>query len=396
MTTAKNADLHLAKRAKNDEFYTNLSVINDEMNHYAKHFKGKVVYCNCDDPTASQFYYYFKEEFTSLGLKKVIAATYRNPQPGTRRAQADLIAEEQEKYAAKKTEKANKPTPTIKPKKAICIEYEGKKTGRPRIMHGDGFYHGGDFRSAESIALLKQSDIVVTNPPFSLFREYVGQLMHYNKKFLILGNPNAINYAEIFPLLKANKIWLGVKSMGTDMLFDVPQEYADELVATKKEGSAYKIIDGVVMGRTMAIWFTNLPHFKRSKGLTDMLTMAENQAQGVEYQKYDNYDAIEVASNRKNKVEHIPSDHAGVMGVPITFMDKYNPEQFEIVGQGQGNLYRQLESKGLSKQFVDDYYKGGGKGLVKEDHPLLGFYSNDGKAIIPYARILIRHKSMGQ
>ena len=185
----------------------------------------------------------------------------------------------------------------------------------------------GDFRSQECIELLKQSDIVVTNPPFSLFREYVAQLAEYGKKFVIIGNKNAITYKEIFRLIKEGRLWVGNTPMSKDMLFDVPQDYAEELVATKKEGSAYKIVDGLVKGRSQSIWFTNLDHKKRHEEL-----ILYRKYSPDEYPKYDNYDAIEVS-----KTKDIPMDYDGVMGVPISFLDKHNPEQFEIVGMGEDN-----------------------------------------------------------
>lgn len=213
---------------------------------------------------------------------------------------------------------------------AIVMEYTGDQDGNRRadpeeieVTHLKG---DGDFRSAECIELLKQTDIVVTNPPFSLFREYVAQLIKYEKKFLIIGNKNAITYKDIFLLIRDGKLWVGNTPMSRDLLFDVPQDYADELVATKKEGSAYKVVNGVVKGRSQSIWFTNLPHAKRNK---KMVLYKEYSPE--EYPKYDNYDAIEVS-----KTKEIPKNWGGAMGVPITFLDKYNPEQFEIVGSNRG------------------------------------------------------------
>ena len=182
----------------------------------------------------------------------------------------------------------------------------------------------GDFRNGESIALLKEADIVITNPPFSLFREYIAQLVEYKKKFLIVGSMNALTYKETFQLFQQNKMWVGYKKMGADMLFDVSAEFAKELVATKKENSGYKIIDGVIKGRAPAIWFTNLSHKKRHKKL---ILVEEYKKKSSSYPTYDNFKIIEVA-----KVKNIPTDYEGVMGVPITFLDKYNPNQFEILG----------------------------------------------------------------
>ena len=297
---AKNDNLHKAKRAKADEFYTQLSDIENECKHYWEHFKGKTILCNCDDPRVSNFFRYFSLNFEHLGLKKLIATCYKNQD-------IDLFSQESSE-------------------KAVYIIYEGDKNGNRQVddnelevkeLQGDG-----DFRSKECIELLKEADIVVTNPPFSLFREYVAQLIEYEKKFLIIGNKNAITYKEIFKLIKENKMWIGSMPMSNDLLFRLPKEASEELVNTKKQGSAYRIVNGEVLGRSSSIWFTNLDHKKRH----EELILYKNYTP-EEYPKYDNYDAIEVG-----KVVNIPQDYDGVMGVPITFLDKYNPEQFEILG----------------------------------------------------------------
>ena len=297
---AKNTNLNAAKLKKNDEFYTQLEDIYRELSDYKEHFRGKVVYCNCDDPKVSNFFRYFVENFEHLGLKKLITTCYKSKT-------WDMFSQNDSEQA-------------------VRLEYNGDKDGNRQLdpeeidrfpLNGDG-----DFRSPECIDLLKQADIVVTNPPFSLFRQYVAQLIEYDKKFVIVGNPNAVTYKEIFPFIKDDKMWIGNKSMGTDMLFDITEEYAQELVEKKKEGSAYKIIDGVIKGRTQAIWFTNLQITKRRKELT----LYKEYMPG-KYPKYDNYDAIEVCP-----VKEIPVNYGGAMGVPITFLDKYNPDQFEILG----------------------------------------------------------------
>ena len=296
----KNRSLHLAKAAKQDEFYTQLSDIENELKHYKHHFKGKVVYCNCDDPRVSNFFHYFAHNFEALGLKKLITTCYKSQD-------MDLFSRNDSE-------------------KAICLEYCGDKSGNRlpdrseiavKYLKGDG-----DFCSPECIELLKQADIVVTNPPFSLFREYVAQLIEYDKKFVIIGNKNAITYKETFRLIKENRMWIGYTPLGTDMLFRVSDSLAQELVKTKKEGSAYRIIDGIVYARAQACWFTNLDIAKRHEKL---ILYAKYDPK--KYPKYDNYDAIEVS-----RVKDIPVDYDGAMGVPITFLDKYNPEQFEIVG----------------------------------------------------------------
>ncbi len=299
-----NKNLAAARKTKNDEFYTQLADIENELRHYKKHFKGKVVYCNCDDPRISNFFHYFSHNFKFLGLRKLITTCYKNQNP-------DLFSQND-------------------CERSIKLEYDGFRDGDviPRaedigITHLEG---DGDFRSQECIDILTQADIVVTNPPFSLFRDYVAQLMDYDKKFAVVGNKNAITYKEIFPLIKDNRLWVGNTPMSRDLLFDVPKDYAEELRANGKQGSSYKIIDGVVKGRSQSIWFTNLDHDKRHEELILYRTYTPE-----DYPTYDNYDAIEVS-----KTKDIPMDYAGAMGVPITFLDKWNPNQFEILGSNRG------------------------------------------------------------
>lgn len=286
-----NTNLHKAKKAKCDEFYTQLTDIEKEMRHYKDFFKGKVVYCNCDDARESNFFKYFSLNFEHLGLKKLIATGFK----------ADG--------------------------KGVVLIYEGDKNGNRQVDNEEIIVSelngNGDFRSAECVEFLKEADVVVTNPPFSLFREYVAQLMEYGKKFLIIGNMNAITYKEIFPYIKNNELWLGCRTLGSDFFFNVPEDYKEELMATKTQGGGWKIIDGEVMGRVAsACWFTNIDHKKRNEEL-DLYRKYDADA----YPKYDNYDAIEVS-----KTCDIPMDYDGVMGVPITFFDKYCPSQFEILG----------------------------------------------------------------
>ena len=297
-----NENLRQAKQKKNDEFYTQLSDIENELQHYEAHFAGKTIYCNCDDPRVSNFYRYFSLKFEDLKIKRLIASCYRNQD-------ADLFSRHDSK-------------------KAVWIEYTGYRKGERTPRDEDAEVHpfegDGDFRSAECIELLKQADIVVTNPPFSLFREYVAQLIEHGKKFLIVGNKNAITYKEVFPLVKESRMWVGHTPMSKDLLFDLPEDIARELKATKKEGSSYKIVNGIVKGRSQSIWFTNLYHKKRHKLLK---LGAKYKGNEEEYPTYDNYDAINVS-----RVADIPRDWTGVMGVPISFLDKHNPEQFEILG----------------------------------------------------------------
>ena len=295
---SKNRNLHKAKSKKNDEFYTQLVDIERELEHYEEHFRNKVVYCNCDDPRVSGFFHYFSYNFKRLGLKKLITACYKNQE-------RDLFSKHDSE-------------------RAIWLEYEGTEGANVPDVEDIGihtFKGDGDFRSKECIELLKQADIVVTNPPFSLFRKYVAQLVEHKKKFLIIGNKNAITYKEIFSLIKNNKMWVGYTPMGMDLLFDLPKDVARELQETKKEGSSYRIVDGVVKGRSQSIWFTNLDHKKRHE---EFILYKRHSPE--EYPTYENYDAINI-----DKTKDIPMDWSGAMGVPITFLDKYNPEQFEII-----------------------------------------------------------------
>ena len=288
-----NENLRKAKRQKNDEFYTQLSDIENELRHYTEHFPGKVVYCNCDDPRVSNFFHYFSYNFERLGLKKLVTACYRN--------------QERDMFSRHDSEQA------------IWLEYTGNaKGGREPDIEDIGvreFNGNGDFRSVESIELLKQADIVVTNPPFSLFREYVAQLLEYGKKFLIIGSKNAITYKEIFPLIKENRVWLGYGFSNGNAYFKV----AD--VERYESKSYFDEATGLVKFRNVG-WFTNLDHAKRHEEL-----ILYKRYLPAEYPAYDNYDAINV-----DKTAEIPMDWDRAMGVPITFLDKHNPEQFEVLG----------------------------------------------------------------
>ena len=354
-----NANLHKAKAEKKDEFYTQLVDIANELKYYKNHFKNKVVYCNCDDPLASDFFKYFFLNFKYLGLKELITTCYKSqnfrefsaedsPKKAyaikiTRDCEVDTIGEPSEVLA--EIEKllslslSDSPTQseeTIeafeKNKHKLKSKTKPLKPDKPKnkgqsllpIFEDKDLGNAGDFRSQDCIELLKQSDIVVTNPPFSLFREYVAQLVKYKKKFVIIGNKNAITYKEIFTLIKENKLWIGYTPMGVDLLFNTSAEFQKEVLNGKKLGSGYKIIDGVVKLRSQSIWLTNLDHNKRHEILETLYSYAKYPEK---YLKYDNYDAINV-----EKTKEIPMDYDGVMGVPITFLDKYNPEQFELLG----------------------------------------------------------------
>jgi hypothetical protein len=343
----KNRSLNAAKAAKQDEFYTRYEDIQKEIEAYLEYdpntFRDKIVYCNCDDPFESNFFKYFAINFNRLGLKKLITTSYEgSPIAG----QMSLFPEYFEGNGKRQKRKAI----------AVILDQVKDENGDGAVdltdvelflnnndaariaLKGYANYPGGDFRSPECVEFLKQADIVVTNPPFSLFREYVALLVKYNKKFIIIGNMNAITYKEIFPLIKNNLLRLGATPMGANLLFEVPPKVAKSLVKFGKKGSSYKIIDGKVMGLSPSVWFTNLDHGRCHEKLS-LMTMEENlkfskhkEIRGKEaYDRYDNYDAIEVPY-----IDAIPSDYDGVMGVPISFLDKYNPEQFEILGCNRG------------------------------------------------------------
>lgn len=292
---ATNTGLHQAKKGKNDEFYTVLSDIERELKHYKKHFKDKVVYCNCDDPRISNFFHYFSYNFEKLGLKKLITTCYKN--------------QERDLFSKNDSESA------------IYLEYTGDKNLNnvpdPEEIGIKQLKGDGDFRSKESIELLKQADIVVTNPPFSLFSEFVAQIMEYNKKFLIVGTWNVITYKEVFPLIQDNRLWIGINSNRNFSGFIVPDHY--ELFGTeaRTDENGNRIVSS-----NNTCWFTNLDNAKRHEEL-----ILYKNFDPKEYPMYDCYNAIEVS-----QVNNIPIDYKGLMGVPITFMNKYNPEQFEILG----------------------------------------------------------------
>ena len=398
-----NKNLTNAKRVKNDEFYTQYSDIQKEIEAYLEYstdvFRGKAVYCNCDDPFESNFFRYFVLNFNKLGLKQLITTSYK-PSP-VANTQLGLFGDD-------KTLTKSKGRPKVTANKFIINEV--------RDIDGDGEFNlrdvakqlkankhnewtplegDGDFRSDECINMLKQSDIVVTNPPFSLFREYVKQLFDYNKKFVIIGNKNSVTYKEIFPLIKDNKMWSGKTEWSGGLWF-----------VTMDGSDVDKVVDGVNMKNVSSVWFTNLDHGRRHQPLP-LMTMEENlkyskhkEIKGKkEYDKYDNYDAIEVPFT-----DSIPSDYKGVMGVPITFLDKYNPDQFEILGATQRGCHDEVSD---TKKY-DDYWEvrqdgkktgsSGGKtnenaNLVENDGKKNYFINKEGRIIqSAYQRIFIRHK----
>ena len=333
MASKTTAHLGQAKKQKRDEFYTRLEDIERELRHYEHHFKDKTVLCNCDDPRISNFFHYFSYRFEALGLKRLITTCYKNQD-------RDLFSQNDSE-------------------RAIWLEYTGDKNGNripdPEEIGIRQFKGDGDFRSEECIELLKQADIVVTNPPFSLFREYVAQLVKYDKKFLIIGHQNAIHYKEIFPLIMGDKIWLGYGFKGGAAHF-INQHYEDYATAGDHREGMIRV-SGVT-------WFTNLEIPKRN----DELVLYRKYDPQV-YPTYENYDAIDVSATAE-----IPEDWYGNMGVPDTFLNQYNPNQFEIVGLGCGDLAKEI---GIRRNFR-------GRTDVA--------YRIDGKDKCPYSRIIIRRR----
>ncbi len=404
------SNLVKAKNEKNDEFYTQYVDIQKEIEAYLEYnpnvFRKKVVYCNCDDPYESNFFRYFILNFKRFGLKQLITTSYK-PSP---------IANTQlELFGSDKTLPKTKGRPKLTANKFIIndvydIDGDGEfnlkdvaqqlkinKHNDWEPLNGDG-----DFRSEECIELLQKSDIVVTNPPFSLFRDYVQQLFDYKKKFIIIGNKNAVTNKEIFPLFKENKMWVGTTTYNKDILFIAPSG-AD---LSKKPKTAVREVDGITYLRSPSVWFTNIEHGRRHK-ILPLMTKAENikfskhkEMKEKGYQKYDNYDAIEIPFT-----DAIPSDYKGVMGVPISFLDKYNPDQFEILGSTQRGCHNQVPD---TKKY-DDYWEvtpngkktGSSGGKTNENGNLLGndgkknyFINNKGRIIqSTYSRIFIKNKT---
>lgn len=313
MGTATNTNLGSARRNKNDEFYTQLSDIESELKHYRPHFKGKTVLCNCDDPYESNFFKFFVLNFRRLGINKLIASCYAgSPAQGQQISLFDLAGMSQEDAEAKRPYKVEiTEIPDANGDGAIDlwdVEYLLTHDANVlTVLEGDG-----DFRSDECLAHVDEADIVVTNPPFSLFREFVTLLVERDKKFLVIGHQNAITYKEIFPLIKENKVWLGFGFKRNQAHFYSPYE-ASRWV--EQEGDGVVRVSGVQ-------WFTNMDLAKRHENL-----ILVEKYDPAKYPRYDNYDAIEVS-----KTVNIPEDWTGAMGVPITFLNKHNPEQFEIIG----------------------------------------------------------------
>lgn len=366
---AGNRKLNSAKTARKDEFYTQLSDIEKELRHYKKHFQGKTVFCNCDDPFESNFFKYFVLNFNRLGLKKLMATCYTgSPIAGKQLSIFDILDGSTE-------ENKNKPYKAI-----VTTVYDKTgdggvdmldvaelfKSGENELTELEG---DGDFRSPECMSLLDEADIVVTNPPFSLFREYVATLVEHKKSFILIGNQNAIKYKEIFPLLQNNEIWLGYGFQGNVAFFDSP--YEDVAVSSQHKEGLIRV-SGVM-------WFTNLDIKKRHE---DMILVKRYNAD--DYVKYDNYDAIDVP-----KAADIPCDYAGKMGVPITFMTQFNPDQFELIGCSDvADSIPGVQI--LGQDWIDQYRAQGGTGHYTANMKSLGVSTPRHK--IAFSRIIIRNK----
>ncbi len=358
---AKNSNLNSARKAKEDEFYTQLDDINHELHHYKDHFRGKTVYCNCDDPRVSNFFHYFSHNFEHLGLKRLITTCYKSKD-------ADVFSQGTAQQA-------------------VWLEYNGDKNGNrvpdPTEIGIHPLQGDGDFRSPECIDLLRQADIVVTNPPFSLFREYVQQLVEHGKQFLIIGSQNHVTTKDIFDLIRTDKIWLGNNS--GDMAFRVPDHYAPRETRFWIDENGHKWRS---LGN--ACWFTNMDYKERHE---DLILYKKYTPQ--EYPTYDNYNAIEVG-----KTADIPNDYFELMGVPITFLDRHNPDQFEIVGIAK--TWFGMASKTYPKQIQVDGAQRKEVSKLNDQPAILvpkppkkgTYYEVDGKYYITtYVRLLIRRKA---
>ena len=379
MSESKNSNLSKAKNAKNDEFYTQYNDIEKEMQAYLDYdpnvFQGKTILLPCDDPDWSNFTKYFAQNFERFGLKKLISTSYAHTSKHLETDyQPSLFETQSPNYDKDKS---------IKQGKIFILDKDSNHDGKVDINDLQWQYLNGtgDFKTDEIKALRDEADIIITNPPFSLFRDFLAWVVEADKKFAMVANKNCVTYKEVFPLIKDNKLWSGRTEWSGGMWFE-----------TKNKDDVDKVIDGVNYKNVPSIWVTNIEHGRRHQPL-QLMTMADNlkfnkKIEGKNaYQKYDNYDAIEIPLTIA-----IPSDYTGVMGVPISFLDKYNPEQFEILGTSDNGLIDDefKTTLGVSQKFVDNYYRNGGTGAYKEGNPTAGYYEN-GIAKMAYKRIFIRH-----
>lgn len=390
-----------AKKAKNDEFYTQYSDIQNEINAYLEYnpdvFRNKTVLLPCDDPEWSNFTKFFAQNFESFGLKKLISTSYAYESKKYKGPfQMTLFETEAPQFDANKAKTHGK---------IFILDHDTNQNGRIDIddlqwnyLEGDG-----DFDSNEVRKLRDEADIIVTNPPFSLFRKFMEWIMEAEKKCILIANKNCVTYKEVFPLIKDNRLWVGRTSMSEDLLFEIPESMVNDFIEKGKEGSKYKIVNGKVLGRSSSIWLTNIDHGRRHQPL-QLMTMEDNikfsrhkDIKGKEYQHYDNYDAIEVPYT-----DAIPSDYDDVMGVPISFLDKYCPEQFEIIGISKTPLGNNLRTKIYPRQIQVNKKKGQSSVTKLNDGAALKiltppekdtYYIVEGELFVAvYPRVLIRKK----
>ena len=385
---AGNANLGAAKNAKNDEFYTQYADIQKEVNAYIEYnpdiFRGKTILLPCDDPEWSNFTKFFAQNFEFFGLKKLISTSYAIESKKYKTDwQPTLFETENPMYNEEKSR--------IKGK-IFTLTHDTNANGRIDIddLQWEYLEGDGDFRSAEVTALRDEADIIITNPPFSLFREFMAWVMEGKKQFAVIGNKNSITYKEIFPLIKENKLWIGYTSTSLDILFTIPKEMEKNLVS-QNQGSAYKIIDGHIFARSASIWFTNIEHGRRYQPL-QLMTMEENlrfnkKLKGIkEYQLYDNYKTLDVPHT-----DAIPSDYNGIMGVPISFLDKYCPDQFEIIWRGGDIEWAEQECSFYTPPSTENANKYKLKDRTwRIQNPYL--VDKEGNAHTVYQRIFIRKK----
>lgn len=375
-----NSNLADAKKAKNDEFYTQYHDIEKEIAAYVEYnpdvFRGKTVLLPCDDPEWSNFTKFFAQNFERFGLKKLISTSFAVDSKIYKTGyQPTLFETNDPQYDKKKTTKHGK---------IFTLTHDKTGDGKIDVQDLEWNYLAGDgdFNSDEVKKLRDEADIIITNPPFSLFRDFLAWIIEADKQFVIIGNLNAITYKEVFPTIKENKVWLGATNFNTGMYFQVPNDfvYADTYKFEREQ-------NGVKVNRVPGVcWFSNIDHGRRHQPMP-LMTRADNikfskhkEIKGKKYACYDNYDAIEVPF-----ADAIPNDYNGAMGVPISFLDKYSPEQFEILG-----LSRYTKTQGMSKEFVDAYYKSGQTGAISEGHPDFCYYDHNNRPVVPYMRVLLK------
>jgi hypothetical protein len=378
-----HSNLTYAKKAKKDEFYTQYHDIEKEAAAYLEYdsdvFRGKTILLPCDDPEWSSFTKFFAQNFERFGIKKLISTSYAVESKDYKSAyQPTLFELNDSQFDENKT---------VKNGKIFTLTHDKTGDGKTDVNDLEWKYLNGDgdFNSPEIKKIRDEADIIITNPPFSLFRDFLAWVVKADKQFLIIGNINAITYKELFPLVRADKLWLGATNFNKGMYFKVPSDfvYSDTYKFEREQ-------NGEKVNRVPSVcWFTNIDHGRRHQPMplmtqSDVIKFVTKKP----FDKYDNYDAIEV-----KEVKNIPSDYDGLMGVPITFLDKYSPEQFEILGTSDNGLVddRFKKTPGLTQGFVDDYYKAGGKGAYKEGNPTAGCYENNVAKMI-YKRIFIKHK----